>query len=90
MKMLKQRKDRNSPKEEQSVRFSREIRAAKYLYFFDLFADFAVPKIRSADGSTSVKFIHNIPVHHVPEGGDVVWAAVLVVQVISVFPDIES
>jgi len=32
----------------------------------------------------------NVPVDYVPESSDVVWAAILVVEVIGVLPDIES
>ena len=33
---------------------------------------------------------HLSPVNEVPERGDVVWATILVVQVVGVFPDVES
>jgi hypothetical protein len=31
-----------------------------------------------------------VPIYHVPEGGDIVGALVLVVKVVGVFPDIEG
>src|SRR5690606_29659801 len=40
--------------------------------------------------SCLVQLVYLIPVHYVPEGGDVLGPAVLVLQVVSVLPDVET
>ena len=44
----------------------------------------------SAALSAGEVFSNNVPVNHIPECGDVVRAFVLIVQVVSVLPDIEA
>ena len=40
--------------------------------------------------SFSVAAFYFIPVYHVPEAFDVVWATVLITEVVGVLPDVES
>ena len=42
------------------------------------------------DDSASEAFVHDIPVEDVPPSGDVISAAILVVQIVGMFPYIEA
>ncbi len=51
-------------------------------------AYFADAYLAAALLGSSITLAHGIPVDHVEECGDIVRAAVLIVQVVSVFPDV--
>ena len=39
---------------------------------------------------SSVTLAYGIPVHHIPESGNVVWASILVVEVVGMLPHIQA
>ena len=39
---------------------------------------------------SSVSLAHCIPVDHIPKSGNVIWASILVVEVVGMFPHIQT